>query len=149
MRASRMLRIPLRNSTRELRKWSRVFCGHSCSRNGMATAQKKQPGACGSLAVVLSSISALLHFHGQYLILQPGAGGGKGGHGGGQTDVAAQRSHFDHELVALLEQADLAFGGKRELHADLVVVLPLDEREGCFGAGDYCRIVFVAVEHLG
>src|SRR5689334_6888512 len=122
-----MLRMPLRNSTRELRKWARVFSGHNCSTNGMATSQMKQPGTRGSAAVVFSSMSALLHFHSQDFVLQTRAAGRQRRHRGGQADVAAQGADLNHQLIALFEKSDLALRCERQQHADLVVSVMLHE----------------------
>src|ERR1035441_2424864 len=77
--SSSRLRSPLRNSTRELRKWSRVAALTRFSSMGIAVSQKKQPPACAwaPAAAFFSSILCLLHFDGQYLILQLGAPGRK------------------------------------------------------------------------
>src|SRR5690348_9282411 len=99
MRSSIRLRIPLRNSMRELRKWSLVASDHIFSNSGMAVSQTKHPRA-----FLVSSISGLLHLHRQYLIFQLCAAGGKGRHRGGKADVPAQRPDLDHEFVAFLEQ---------------------------------------------
>src|SRR5450759_2431234 len=125
MRSSSRLRTPLRNSTRELRKWLRVLSLTRLSSIGIAVSQRKQPPACAwvPVAAVFSSILGLLHFDGQYLILQLCAPGRKARHRGRQADVTAQGADLDHQFVALLEQADLAFGGKGELQAHLVAAV--------------------------
>ena len=72
-------------------------------------------------ALVFSSISGLPHFHGQNLILQLRAARRKRRHGGRQSDMPPQRADLHHQLVALLEQADLPLGRERQLQLDLVV----------------------------
>src|ERR1051326_3845037 len=99
-----------------------------CSSRGRAVRQKKQPGprwTCSCPAVVLSSISALLHFNCQNLILQLGAAWRKGGHRRRQPDVPPQRSHLNHQFIALLEETDFALDreGQPQTHLVMAVLL--------------------------
>src|ERR1700687_1890227 len=142
--------MPLRNSTREVRKWSRVASDQQRSKNGTTVSQTMQPGARPGPAVwVFSSISDLPHFHGQNSILQLCAAGGKAGHRGGQADMPAQRADFDHQLVALLKQAHLTLHRKRQFYLDLVVAVMFDEGEWRLRARNRRGVLLFLVQRPG
>src|SRR6266508_1057126 len=145
MPSSSRLRSPLRNSMRELRKWSRLASGQHFSSIGIRL-QKGQPGWAGVAPVVCSSMSALLQFYGEDFVFQPCAAGEEGGHRSGQPDMAAERTDFDHQFVSLLEKTDLAFGGEGEKHAHFIAAVALGEGEGRFGAGDRGGVLALRVE---
>src|SRR5690349_12248438 len=53
------------------------------------------------------------------------------------------RSHFDHQLIAFLEQANLPLGSKWGVQTHLVDAVAFYERVRSLGASHCCRILFI------
>ena len=124
-------------------RWSRPT---TCGRAAASRFRKEAAGCAARPCSVFSSISALLHLHGQNSILQLRPAGRKRRHRRRQSDVPAQRPDLHHQFVALLEQPDLALDGERQLQPHFVMAVALGERVRRLGAGDGGGILLLAVQ---
>src|SRR5215831_82375 len=95
------------------------------------------------------TLETLLHLDRQNLIVQLRAPRRKARHRSGKADVTPQRSDLDHQLVALFEQSDLAFHGKRQLEPHLIS--PIGFRKGVrsLGANNGGGIFLAVVQRTG